>query len=306
MGCDIHIIAEVKESGKWRMNTDKVFVNNWYEEYKKWIANEEDVNEKERLIKRYGNESKYQIKPNSSRNYDWFSILANVRNGSGFAGIKTGNGFDVIAEPRGLPDDISDKGLRFFCYIIDENVDEEIEIDGQELYTVSKEDGDHWIYKGYSELRNIKGREYVTNPDYHSMSYLSIEDFDNFNWDQTTTKIGVITLDQYKELRGTNNTPKTWSGGVSGGDTITISMEEADRIINGEVFDLVRNNDTFFTKNTEPTIKKSNEWKNIYVEYTWEIAYDIWFKNQIEEVIKPLRTLAEKYEDARLVFAFDN
>jgi len=47
--------------------------------------------------------------PSDGRNYDWFSILADVRNGYGFAGSPTGQGFAVIAEPRGVPDDATDE-----------------------------------------------------------------------------------------------------------------------------------------------------------------------------------------------------
>jgi hypothetical protein len=42
-----------------------------------------------------------------SRNYDVFAMLADVRNGHGFAGIDTGEGFTPIAPPRGLPEDAS-------------------------------------------------------------------------------------------------------------------------------------------------------------------------------------------------------
>lgn len=42
-----------------------------------------------------------------NRNYDLFAILADVRNGRGFAGIDTGDGFVPIAEARGLPNDLS-------------------------------------------------------------------------------------------------------------------------------------------------------------------------------------------------------
>ena len=42
-----------------------------------------------------------------TRNYDLFAILANVRNGRGFAGTDTGDGFVPLCEPRGLPDDMS-------------------------------------------------------------------------------------------------------------------------------------------------------------------------------------------------------
>lgn len=41
------------------------------------------------------------------RNYDLFAILADVRNGYGFAGVPTGEGFKPIAKPRGVPKDAS-------------------------------------------------------------------------------------------------------------------------------------------------------------------------------------------------------
>lgn len=44
---------------------------------------------------------------NIDRNYDLFSILAGVRNGIGFASCDTGDGFNPISEPKGLPKDLS-------------------------------------------------------------------------------------------------------------------------------------------------------------------------------------------------------
>lgn len=71
MGCDIHLFVEAKnnKTGKW--------------EYKPYAPE-------------YG-----------SRNYDAFAMLADVRNGWGFAGVVTGDGFNVIAEPKGFPQDAS-------------------------------------------------------------------------------------------------------------------------------------------------------------------------------------------------------
>lgn len=37
-----------------------------------------------------------------------FAILGNVRNGVGFAGVLTGEGFNYISDSRGLPDDASE------------------------------------------------------------------------------------------------------------------------------------------------------------------------------------------------------
>lgn len=44
-------------------------------------------------------------KPFDNRNYDLFAALADVRNGVGFAGVKTGKAIEPIAMPRGIPDD---------------------------------------------------------------------------------------------------------------------------------------------------------------------------------------------------------
>lgn len=71
MGCDIHAFSEKKINGKW--------------EFQKSI--------------------------NIDRNYDLFSILANVRNGYGFAGVKTGEGFAPISNSKGIPHDASSKYL---------------------------------------------------------------------------------------------------------------------------------------------------------------------------------------------------
>lgn len=85
MGCDIHLFTERKRSinneQKW-VNIDNWKVNPYYEE------NNEDGERK------YNVNSAYR-----HRNYALFSILADVRN----------NGANKpIAEPKGLPEDVSD------------------------------------------------------------------------------------------------------------------------------------------------------------------------------------------------------
>lgn len=73
MGCDIHCIVQIKTEKGW-----------------------------ERAELNY-----------HGRNYNVFAILANVRNGSGFAGIKTSDGFKPISEPRGLPPGMSEDDGEF-------------------------------------------------------------------------------------------------------------------------------------------------------------------------------------------------
>lgn len=79
MGCDIHLMTEVKRNGawesadSWNMEDDTIWPDSIYK----------------------------------GRNYDMFAVLADVRNGVGFAGRYTGSGFKPIAAPRGAPEDAS-------------------------------------------------------------------------------------------------------------------------------------------------------------------------------------------------------
>jgi hypothetical protein len=80
MGCDIHLYVEQRKNGEW-LAADTFVVEDEY---------------------------RTTVSPSySGRNYNLFAMLADVRNGRGFAGVKTGNGFAPIAEPRGVPDDAS-------------------------------------------------------------------------------------------------------------------------------------------------------------------------------------------------------
>lgn len=91
MGCDIHPAMEYKKDDKW---TAVMFPNRWYG--------------------KYDDEPKETARVDISRDYDLFAILGNVRNGSGFAGIDTGDGFVPMTNgpdgpEREVPEDISDE-----------------------------------------------------------------------------------------------------------------------------------------------------------------------------------------------------
>jgi hypothetical protein len=92
MGADIHMYAEKynKEKNQW-VKIGDVFNNKYY-----WPEQE---------IDKYNQPMTDQ--PYQGRNYDLFAILADVRNGYGFAGCDTGDGFIPISEPKGLPEDVS-------------------------------------------------------------------------------------------------------------------------------------------------------------------------------------------------------
>jgi hypothetical protein len=80
-----------------------------------WIARYRDGDEAdkdkplylEEAIPFWTPELKLHNEPLDSRNYSLFAILADVRNGSGFAGVDTGDRVEPISEPRGIPEDAS-------------------------------------------------------------------------------------------------------------------------------------------------------------------------------------------------------
>lgn len=88
MGCDIHLFVEAKKDGKWE-SADSWELDGDYEPPEFKVP--------------------YGKRFYDGRNYNLFSILANVRNGYGFAGCKTGEGFVPISMPKGIPDDASER-----------------------------------------------------------------------------------------------------------------------------------------------------------------------------------------------------
>lgn len=92
MGCDIHDFIEYRNSGEpWQP------IGKWTH-YPYGPSDDKS----EVLEPRYPQDYWY-----GDRNYNLFSILADVRNGYGFAGVDTGTGFRPISKPRGLPHDVS-------------------------------------------------------------------------------------------------------------------------------------------------------------------------------------------------------
>lgn len=91
MGTDIHLYVEHRVNGRW-------------ESADKWTADPyvEDEDRKGGEIYVDYKDAYYH-----DRNYNLFAILADVRNGRGFAGMDTGDGFVPIVPPRGLPHDLS-------------------------------------------------------------------------------------------------------------------------------------------------------------------------------------------------------
>lgn len=108
MGTDIHMYVERKEGGEWRgVNPPKPPGRI----LKASLKNDEKLSDEDwdhvGFDWRYHKDAGLLVSWNIDRHYDLFAVLADVRNGSGFAGVDTGDGFVPISPPRGLPDDMS-------------------------------------------------------------------------------------------------------------------------------------------------------------------------------------------------------
>lgn len=120
-----------------------------------------------------------------NRNYSLFAVLANVRNGYGFAGVSTGDRVEPISEPRGLPSGLTldDDGYAFA---------------GEKHFNL----GDH----SYSHLLLSEMKSYMDK-----------------NLNNVTTKTGLISLKEYVDnIRGKpeNTVPFSWCGSAGGPNVI--------------------------------------------------------------------------------------
>jgi hypothetical protein len=106
----------------------------------------------------------------ADRNYNAFAILANVRNGYGFAGVTTSSGFKFISHPRGIPPE--------FKYLSKD--------DQHPLPSTFKWNSDSWR-KGTGE----ENKYYWMGE--HSHSYVTAEELALFDFSQTTVRTGVVT-----------------------------------------------------------------------------------------------------------------
>jgi hypothetical protein len=125
VGCDIHFYVEKKVDGVWTLVYPEKLVEirsdaedsiNCFSTPEKRAARQamydkfpgvwvESYEEYQKVVGSYEERWKHPLY--IGRNYDLFAILADVRNGRGFAGVPTGGGFNPIADPKGIPEDAS-------------------------------------------------------------------------------------------------------------------------------------------------------------------------------------------------------
>lgn len=121
------------------------------------------------------------------RDYDVFAMLADVRNGVGFAGVVTGDGFNIIADARGLPDDMS-----------------------AELRAIAAEE---YNDDRAEQLKESHGAWWLGE---HTHSHLTLRELLDFNWNQRTNHSGVVEAPQYRVFVE-DGKPLCYSGSIQGG-----------------------------------------------------------------------------------------
>ena len=239
MGTDIHVWVEVKdEIGLWEP-THAEFPAPYDEDEtighfipSKWDA---DNPMRAENVRRHG-QTMWM-----GRNYSLFGILADVRNGRGFAGIDMGDPLSVIAAPRDLPEDVSPLVRAAACE-----------------------------YQG------------------HDTSWLTLEEIDDFDWEQTATLRGVVDWEAFLKWKKDGARPYEYCGSISGRSIVTMSADMAISIVD-----------------CDHTVVQLYPGAEVHVQVEWHEPYRDLCREFLQDFVPVLRTLGEP-QDVRMVFWFDS
>jgi hypothetical protein len=138
------------------------------------------------------------------RHYQLFAVLAGVRNGIGFAGVKTGEPVRPIAQPRGLPPGFV--------------------MDGEDHPISDVAYMEPWRRKNHQAGEGLA----IWMGD-HSHSWLEGDEMLRWYADAPgVIKTGVLARSVYEAWSGTGN-PTSWAGAVWGPSVVTINDNAAER-----------------------------------------------------------------------------
>lgn len=289
MGCDIHFYVEFKKDGKWT----------YYDHEAKYVTSVDEDG--------YRNKSEdwYDSPMDVGRSYNLFSILADVRNGQGFAGVDTGDGFVPISPPRGVPNDISPEVMKEYVCVLGSD----------EYYT--QDTFERWIASGCSKRID---ENTVTGPDWHSESWLTVYELEKYDWNQVTKLRGWVDPDNFLAFRK-NGSPKEWCGAISGAKVEHVSNQQMTKLLNtGEIqfVDSEGSRDRKYTTSLQRTMKgwnlpagsvgdsmASETYPRHYTLVEWTRTYRDCCKHFVEKTIPALKELGDP-SSVRIVFWFDN
>lgn len=128
----------------------------------------------------------------NGRNYKVFAVLADVRNGHGFAGVETHRPITPISPPRGWPEDFHYKDP----------------------------------YDGYDEEKDADPDHSSWLGD-HSFSWLTLDEISDYPyWDEPLLEVGYFSREEYEDFLASSKAPATWSGDIWGGNIIKADAEQ--------------------------------------------------------------------------------
>ena len=217
-------------------------------------------------------ESSHPMSYLGERNYNLFSILADVRNGYGFAGLKTGEGFVPISNPRGVPDDAS---LEY------------------------KEHVERWRADGHSH-------------SYHTLKHLLDYDWEQMTGLQGVVGMLEYARWVKSKRGERGEGPLSYSGGVSGPAIQMVSEQEMMAFVMEKgILELVDpNEDSGFGLADEQRLRdmalETPDGKHWYTVVKWGEKYKTAASGFYTEVIPWLQSLVEDPDTIRIVFFFDN
>ncbi len=241
MGTDIHFYTEVKDGDKW------VTANKWTDKY-----NDGEL---------------YADEMYDGRNYSLFGMLADVRNGSGFAGCDLGDGFIPIAEPRGIPGDAS-----------------------AEVKAEWERGGDHTpTHLTLSEL--LKYNWCMTTKQ---RGTLSIEEY-------------IKYIYSWKYRHDEDKCPDSYSGGCSGGNVVHMDREKIDNIISAIDVKDIRHHEKadHVIKEIQKGLPKGKSiYLRIEWEAPYYLAAGDFLNRTLPKLLTLSKS--PTFDDVRVVFWFDN
>lgn len=202
MGCDIHLFVEVRKDGKWEAikDVDEASLRQAQEnlEYFKRYGDDEMPGYTEMdFIECIEQESKpkYMFLYNG-RNYDLFSMLADVRNGY----VSNGNTYMItpIDDPRGVPSDASDAYKEYV---------DEWGVDGHShsYFTLTELDTPYWLgterFGGYVMPESFKAYMEQRNFGYHISTVPPVVDKERATVISNEEMEAYVTSDKYDPFR---------------------------------------------------------------------------------------------------------
>lgn len=263
MGTDIHSIAQVRRNGSWETVAIGVC--------------------------------------GDPRSYNTFAMLADVRNGRGFAGIKTSDGFPYIHEPRGLPADLKELS-RMSLVEVDSNVDsdddddeEDDDSDDDNSVRVNKDrlvaawdwDGNEVAIESEkaSRVRYLKEDSSRMWLGDHSHSWCTLTELNNFVENvvkpYTVKLCGYVPYREYCQAKQEGRGFSSWCGDVHGPRIVKVHEKDLPSYIGPEPTDVFA------------------EWEKPALEASW--------LNEIVAALELVRTrCGVSADDVRFVYGFDS